>query len=61
MDFAQSVHVGRVQMLKGADDARVIPTNEPIVQQVESEWVTIWKNILSLFLRAGVNHFEGAP
>jgi hypothetical protein len=44
-DFVQIVRIGRVQMLKSADDGDIIPTNEPIVQQMRDEWVTFWKNI----------------
>ena len=45
-DFVQIVRVDQMQVLKSADDACIIPTNEPIVQQVGREWVTFWKNIL---------------
>jgi len=30
-----------------------------IIGHMRREWVTIWKNILSLLRAAGVNHFEG--
>jgi hypothetical protein len=29
------------------------------LQQEKGEWVTFWKNILSLFGEVGINHFEG--